>query len=205
MGKFIDRTGMKYGRLTVVERAENRGNRTKCMCACECGGVAIVTGHELAAGHTGSCGCIKKERTANLNKTHGMSGTSTYYSWQAMNRRCSDTGFDGYSRYGGVGISVCERWKSFDAFLQDMGEKPRGASIDRIDPLRGYSPDNCRWATHYEQGDTKVKSPIWRGARRSVASIAREIGVPRTSLNKAFLRVGDIEKAAAYCKERVRR
>lgn len=88
-------------------------------------------------------------------KTHGMFGTKTYTSWAEMHRRCSNPRSVGYAYYGGRGIAVCDRWRSFEAFLQDMGERPEGLTLDRIDNAKGYEPGNCRWATSVQQANNR--------------------------------------------------
>jgi hypothetical protein len=83
---------------------------------------------------------------------HGMYGTPTYWSWSSMKQRCYNTKASGYEYYGGAGIQVCERWKvDFKNFLADMGERPEGTTLDRIDSSKDYEPGNCRWADHTTQ------------------------------------------------------
>lgn len=152
----IDRIGLEYGRLTVLERAENTSGRAaRWLCRCDCGNTTVVRGRLLGNGTTQSCGCLMVERVIAANTTHGMSPrgrTPTYETWHAMKTRVTNPSAADWPNYGGRGIDADPRWiASFEAFLADMGERPAGLSIDRIDNERGYWPDNCRWATVLEQ------------------------------------------------------
>jgi len=204
MGKFINRSGRRYGNLVAVSRAENKNRRVMWLCRCDCGNTAIVSGHELSSGDTKSCGCIHKKIVGGINRRHGMAGTPTYTSWQAMLRRCKNINYSSFKRYGGNGIKVCKRWEIFDNFLEDMGPREDGTTIDRIDPYGHYSPDNCRWATVKDQANNKRTNVLFRGSKETIKTISQEVGIPRTSLNKAYLRIGSIEDAIKYCKRRIK-
>lgn len=124
---------------------------------CECGEVIVVEKYlvEGKRGNTRSCGCLQKDY-ANRPKKHGRSkrhhkNYRTYSSWQHMKDRCLNPKNKYYKNYGGRGIKVCGRWMKFENFLEDMGDSPEGHSIDRLDINKGYSVDNCRWATKAEQ------------------------------------------------------
>lgn len=189
MPKLIDRTGHVYGRLKVISRFDcgpaSKGRRTMWSCLCECGSETVSTGHELASGDTTSCGCFQRESTADRHRLHGMTRTPTYRSWQAAKERCYNPKNDRYSAYGAKGVTVCDRWRgSFDAFLEDMGERPAGLTLDRRNPLGNYDPDNCRWASNSEQVRNKRTSVEWMGEITTITDLALLVGVPRTSLNK---------------------
>ena len=147
MPPWIDLTGQRFGRLLVVAESVPRGRPSRWTCQCDCGVRKSVSIGELRSGGTVSCGCLKRDRLT----THGKHATATYRAWVSMIQRCTNPRSQSWDLYGARGITVSDRWKTFEAFLADMGECPRGLSIDRIDNDRGYEPDNCRWVTPLEQ------------------------------------------------------
>ena len=126
-------------------------------CRCDCGNLTRVQLGALTHGHTYSCGCKRRELIAQRKIRHGhcAQGTSspTYSIWAGMIGRCENPKDRSFPDYGGRGITVCARWRLFENFLADMGERPRGRSLDRIDNMRGYEPSNCRWATATQQAN----------------------------------------------------
>ena len=151
----IDLTGKKFGYWNVIEFAGKTPRRqSKWKCRCICGVTSIVLGQHLTSGHSGSCGCKMPG-----NVKHGYSRKSCikreYNIWANMLQRCNNPKNPGYIWYGARGIKVCERWKDFKNFYDDMGVVPEGMSIDRIDNNKGYSPDNCKWSTPKEQHKNK--------------------------------------------------
>ena len=110
------------------------------------------------SGDTKSCGCLRRAVTASLKMTHGISHKSgTYDIWVLMRQRCNNPKATGYAHYGGRGVTVCRRWDKYTNFLMDMGERPDGLTLDRIDPHGNYEPTNCRWATWTTQNRNKRK------------------------------------------------
>jgi len=159
--------GTVYGRLLVLgEHLERSPHRDRqWMCACECGAETIVTTDRLNQGDTRSCGCLARDTTRELGlrfgpqikhgHNRGHSPTPTYRSWQGMKARCSNPNDPYFHRYGGRGITVCDRWKEFENFLSDVGVRPEGRTLDRIDPDGNYEPGNFRWATPVEQAQNR--------------------------------------------------
>lgn len=155
--KPLDIAGQRFGRLVAQRLHDVRNGKRRWSCRCDCGRDVIATQTNLRFAHTTSCGCLASERRTK----HGRSRSATYRSWQMMWQRVKGNGsVADFERYTLRGITVCDRWASFENFFADMGERPDGTSLDRIDNDRGYEPDNCRWATRKEQSNnTRPRRP----------------------------------------------
>lgn len=167
-----DITGQRFGRWIVVARGQRqtahsgRWRLTYWLCRCDCGAEKEVRAQQLIAGHSQSCGCLRQEFYDSL-RIHGETtrleggkrqSSAEYKVWQNMLNRCRNPKVRSYRSYGGRGITVCERWNSFEAFLADMGRRPSERhSLDRIDVNKGYFKTNCRWATADVQRINKRK------------------------------------------------
>lgn len=207
MGIARDLAGKIFGRLTVVSIAkESPSGRSRWLCECSCGGEKIVRTSELTAGKSKSCGCLLRETGFKLGKRsfpkHGMYRSPEYRAWQNMKSRCSNPKATRYERYGGRGISICDRWNnSFDNFLADMGLRPSPAhSIDRKETDGNYEKSNCRWATGTVQQHNRDKSRFSRflevdGKLLRLTEAARLYGVSQSTLHGRLARGLSVEAA----------
>ena len=157
---FIDLTGIKFTRLTVLSQTKLRsGTSIIWLCHCDCGKDCLVSSNNLRTGNTQSCGCLAKElmsiKFKIIHITHNMTDTSTYITWKNMKARCNNPNTPQYKDYGGRGIKVCKRWCRFENFLKDMGIKPDRLTLDRIKNNRNYTPKNCKWSTRKEQANNR--------------------------------------------------
>lgn len=164
MNRTLALTGQKFERLVAVTPE----GKYHYWCECICGEWVIVRINSLKSGGTKSCGCFNRERTREANTVHGMFGTPTYRSWDAMLQRCENSNYPGFQYWGGRKITVCDRWHSFENFFADIGLRPKGKSLDRWPNKNGnYEPDNCRWATIFEQNNNhRVHKPVSCGPNK---------------------------------------
>jgi len=181
-----DELGKTYGRLVVVSRdLPSVGGKAFWLCKCQCGNTIRVSGDNLRTGKTRSCGCLKRDTSSQIaisRQKHGLSKSGIYRAWQGMKDRCLNSHNKYYRDYGGRGISVCSEWLSFERFHEDMGEfYSPGLTIERIDNNKGYSKENCRWATVADQNRNQRKTiyltyagmtkPLWFWAKKTGISL----------------------------------
>ena len=152
MSKFINLLNQRYGKLIVIkELGRTKSGKAQWLCKCDCGNKKIISSASLRRGTTNSCGCLVIEKATK----HNMARTSIYNCWCDMKSRCLNKNNKEYKNYGGRGIKVCDSWLKFENFYKDMGVKPNGLTIDRINNNGNYELSNCRWATKKEQGNNK--------------------------------------------------
>lgn len=219
--RLIDITGQRFGRMLVLgkasEPAVNGGSLWRCIC--DCGQEKTVNSGCLRRGNTKSCGCLAAEWSRwmgsnrefiakRIPKTtrHGHKRTGLaspeYRTWLGMKRRCYDPKCKDFPNWGGRGIKVCERWNaSFEAFLDDMGPKPVGYTIDRLNPNLDYGPSNCRWAPQAAQGAENRRGlrpvTIQGVTYLSLKAASRAFGVSHTTINERLRRGLSMEEAVS--------
>ena len=147
--------GKRYGRWLVVSFDKLDNNKALWNCICDCGIKASVRGDHLRNGRSRSCGCNAHAPIKHGHNLKYGGKSPTYHSWASIIQRCTNPNYEYYSYYGGRGIKVCDRWRKFENFLMDMGERPKDKTIDRKDNDGDYTPDNCRWGTIAEQNSNK--------------------------------------------------
>lgn len=161
----LNLSGQRFGRLLVLGEGSQRNTIRMWNCLCDCGSRTLAQQGNLRNGHTLSCGCMRSEMTIARHTTHGhyIKGkpTGTRKTWGEIFQRCNNKNNHAYKWYGGRGIKVCDRWYSFENFVSDMGIRPEGFSLDRVNSDGNYEPGNCRWATAKEQAQNTRQSKRW--------------------------------------------
>jgi hypothetical protein len=158
MPQAVNLIGQRFGKLTVIERIGSKCGKSYWRCVCDCGGTRDAVAGDMKFGRVLSCGCLKNE---NHYRTHGMSSTKIYRSWNDMMTRCYNTKDKHYKWYGTRGITVCDKWLKFEGFYEDMGSSyEEGLTLDRIDVNGNYCKENCKWSTIIEQCNNRRSNHI---------------------------------------------
>lgn len=201
MPKFIDLSGQRFGRLTVLERAgRDKRGQTLWLCKCDCGNESIIRSSNLKRGISTSCGCFRNEKTSQRRKIHGQKHSRLYTIWGNMKKRCSSPNDPAFKYYGGREITVCVEWeKSFVAF-RDWALSNGYAdnlTIDRIDVNGNYCPENCRWAdVQTQMNNTRRNHTItFNGETHTLSEWSRLSGINYMSLKTRLRRGWTIERA----------
>lgn len=204
MGKEIDITGQKFNMLTAIRRVPNyKPTGVYWLCRCDCGNECVVKKYDLIHLRQISCNCFQKKSAREKHTIHGGINTKLYPIWVSMKQRCKNPNHCAYHNYGGRGITVCEEWLGKNGFenFRQWSEKSgyrEGLSIDRIDNDKGYSPDNCRWATYKEQANNRrgVHKITFNGETHSPAEWSRIVGISETTIkNRLFKDHNTVEEA----------
>lgn len=200
--KFQDLTGQKFGKLTVIGFAGVKNKNYQWVCCCDCGKTKNILAAHLKSGGTVSCGCFMIERIKEAKTKHGQAKkgevSPTYSCWLCMLARCNNPKNKSFLNYGGRGITVCERWYSFENFLADMGDRPdKGYSLERKENDKGYYKDNCKWATPKEQSNNQRSNHLltFMSKTQNVTQWAEEIGMNPNTLSARVHRGWPIELA----------
>lgn len=208
-----DLTGRTFNALTVLYRAENRGHKVMWHCKCACGREIDVWQSHLKEGQK-SCGCMTKQLISESSKTHGESNTRLYSIWHRMRDRCNNPRQKDYDRYGGRGIQICEEWNDYEAFKRwaiqagyDENAPFMQCTIDRINNNKGYSPDNCRWATAKEQANNRSSNHwmTYHGETHNMSEWADITGIDKVTIMSRLRRGWSDERALSEPVHRIKK
>lgn len=196
---------MRFGRLTVLELLSERcksGGHKQYLCKCECGRDSVCPAGRLRRGSKRSCGCLQSELSAERCRerltTHGLSKHPLYLTWTNMRERCLNPECPAYPRYGGRGITICERWADVRNFIEDVPPRPsKHHTLDRIDNDRGYEPGNVRWASPKEQSRNRRNRRLLTvgGVTKLMVEWAEVTGISMQTIHRRLKLGWDDERA----------
>lgn len=201
--QFVNMSGQRFGRWLVIrfygKRIYESGNEVSLyLCQCDCGNERLVLASNMRSGISESCGCLKEELTSKRATTHGMSKTPIWFVWMNMHERCRNPNNTEWENYGGRGIRVCEEWKSFEGFFEDMKMPPTPKhTIERVDVNGNYEKSNCVWATHIEQGRNRRNNRVvtYDGQTRCLTEWAELLGINDGVISRRLNRGWSVERA----------
>nr|DAU55976.1 MAG TPA: PVL ORF-50-like family [Caudoviricetes sp.] len=204
MGQFKNISGERFGSLTVISYFGKKNGKSMWRCKCDCGGETISSTSNLMGGRSTSCGCKRKktcsDRMKSINHKHGGAGTRLFRIWTGMRTRCLNKKDKAYPRYGGRGITICAEWKDdfkkFEEWSLSNGYSEE-LTLDREDNNGPYSPDNCRWATHRQQGNNKRTNTIIQcfGISHTLSEWSEITGIPSGRISSRVKNGWELEKA----------
>lgn len=196
MRKTAGLTGLRFGRLTVRERAVRASPHAYWLCVCDCGKPKAIRGTSLLRGTTRSCGCMVGPLTRQRSTRHGKSRSSIYHRWRSMLARCENPKHDAWNNYGGRGIKVCARWHDFEDFYTDVGDPPPGMTLDRERNDEDYGPDNFRWASIKTQQRNRRSVPTFtfQGRTADLVGWAEVLGCSRGALYRRYVKGWSVER-----------
>lgn len=200
--------GYKFGRLTVLAwHGKNKQGNNTWLCECECGNKVVVRTADLNNGHTKSCGCLTKDNFRKVITKHEKRNTRLYSVWSNMRNRCNNPSSERFNQYGGRGITICKEWEHFETFYEWAlaNGYSNNLTIDRIDNSKGYSPNNCRWASSSEQNSNTRRNHLitYGGKTQTMTQWAEEIGIVVGTLESRLNRSHwSIERALTTPKQR---
>lgn len=194
--------GQRFGMLTVLGIAREGTSKagTLLRCRCDCGKESTPQPYPLLDGRTKSCGCLQLAKATKHGQAYGKNGSKTYTAWSQMKSRCDNPKNKFYADYGGRGIGYCDEWKDFKAFFADMGEAPEGLSLERIENSKGYSRENCKWATRKEQQNNRRNTKMieYEGKMWPKQIIAEKFGIDPCTLMNRLRRGWSVDRALKH-------
>lgn len=201
--KEIDISGVKFNKLLALGKSISSDNKSRWVFKCDCGSIVTKIKDNVTCNLTTSCGCFRKRK--GRNSTHKLSKTKFYKVWAAIKRRCSNPKDISYENYGGRGITISDEWMTFENFYNDMFESYKeGLSIERMDNNKGYSKENCCWATRKEQCINRRSTHFVtiEGQTLSFSDTCRKYGI-KISTAKSRLNYGWTYEQIFILKERI--